>query len=93
MPDHLSNVLIDQNNINIIPLDKAFEALLNLADGGAFIHHQEVGVAIFVDFSNSTQQESNTSVLKQLLKQANWQNFMQYLVSDHGNQFSFHSSV
>uniref|UniRef100_A0A8D8U5F7 Uncharacterized protein n=1 Tax=Cacopsylla melanoneura TaxID=428564 RepID=A0A8D8U5F7_9HEMI len=77
MTDHLSNVLIDQNDINIITFDKLTESIFNVTYAGVLIHNKEVRLAMLVDLTNTTKEESHTSIL----------------ISNNCQQFSFHSRM
>lgn len=63
MSDHLGDVLVDQDDVNVITLHKSSEAFLNLAHWCVFVNNHEVGVSVFVDFTNPAQQETDASIL------------------------------
>ncbi|CAH0703065.1 unnamed protein product [Spodoptera exigua] len=63
MSDHLSDVLVDQDDVNVITLYKPSEAFFNFAHWGVFVNNHEVWVSVFVDLTNPTQQETNAGIL------------------------------
>lgn len=80
--DELSQVLVDQNDVNVITLHETFEAIFDLTDSGicvrkdyfflkfqsliflTFVNDHKVWVAVLVDLADSTEEESNTSILE-----------------------------
>lgn len=63
MPDHLCNVLVDENNANVIPVQKLPESVFDLIDGGVLLNHQEIRVAVLVKLPYAAQKETRHRVL------------------------------
>uniref|UniRef100_A0A146LLF3 Uncharacterized protein n=1 Tax=Lygus hesperus TaxID=30085 RepID=A0A146LLF3_LYGHE len=77
VPDQLSNILVNENDVNVISFDEPFEGVLDFSNTRVFVHYHEVGLAILVDFADTTQEESHTCVL----------------ISDDRQQFPFYRGV
>jgi len=75
--DELGTVLVDQDDVDVVPLEEPLEAVLQLADGRVFVDHHEVGVAVLVDLAHAAQEESHAGVL----------------VADNADQFSLDCRV
>lgn len=54
VPHHFSNILIDENDVNIISLDKTFEAFLNFTYAGISVHNHEIRLTILVDLPDTS---------------------------------------
>lgn len=63
VPDELRHILVDQDDVDVIALDEAPEAFFDFADWCVFVDDHEVWVSVFVDFTDSAQQESNAGIL------------------------------
>lgn len=74
VPDAFSNVLIDQNDINVTPFEEGFERLFDVRVGRILVHDQEIQCWLLcpIYLTDSSQQKANTRIL----------------VSNYGNQLS-----
>ena len=85
-----THILVDENDVDVIPLQETLEAFLYFADAGicdtnknitilypqdkiwghTLVYDHKVWLPILVHLSNTTQEESNTSVLQWIFKKS-----------------------
>jgi len=61
-PNQLGNVLINEDDADIFPDEKRFEAVVDVADARVFVDDEEIGTPSLVHFPNPAEQKTGTSI-------------------------------